>query len=78
MEQAQASQPTLSLANAPLPMDPKPGARVSIVSDDYGKDPVQGELVSIGPDHMTIRRETAKTAALQVHFPRWGYRIVLA
>jgi glutathione S-transferase len=75
VEQARSAQPTLALPNSPLPMDPKPGSRVSIVSDDYGKDPVEGDLISIGPDHMTIRRETAEAGALQVHFPRWGYRI---
>jgi glutathione S-transferase len=77
-EHARSAEPALASPNAPLPMDPKPGARVSIVSDDYGKDPVQGDLVSIGPDHMTIRRESAEAGTLHVHFPRWGYRIVPA
>lgn len=42
VDQARAAQPMLAFANAPLAMDPRPGARVSIVSDDYGKDPVRG------------------------------------
>ena len=55
---AHALRSPLDLPHAPLPTDPAPGARVSVVSDDYGKDPVTGDLVSIGPDHVTLRRET--------------------
>jgi glutathione S-transferase len=72
------AQPSLQLPNAPLPTDPKPGARVSIVSDDYGKDPVIGDLVSISPDHVSLRRETAEAGTLHLHFPRWGYRVIAA
>jgi len=74
--QAHAAEPSIELPNMPLPNDPKPGAHVSVTPDDYGKDPVTGDLVSIGPDHVIIRRETPETGALHVHFPRWGYRIV--
>ena len=76
--QARAAEPKIELANMPLPNDPKPGARVSVTPDDYGRDPVAGVLISIGPDHVIIRRETPETGALHVHFPRWGYRVIPA
>jgi len=76
--QARVAQPAIELPNAPLSTDPKPGSRVSVTPDDYGKDPVTGDLISIGPDHVVIRRETPETGALHVHFPRWGYRVVSA
>jgi len=75
---AKAAEPAFELPNSPLAMDPKPGARVSVTPDDYGKDPVTGDLVSIGADHVTIRRETAESGAVHIHFPRWGYRIIPA
>ena len=78
LAQARAAQPAIDLPNAPNPGDPAPGARVSVMSDDYGRDPVTGDLVSIGPDHVVVRRETPETGALHVHFPRWGYRVTPA
>jgi hypothetical protein len=76
--QARADAPTLDFPNAPNPGDPAPGSRISVTPDDYGKDPVTGDLVSIGPDHVVLRRETAETGAVHVHFPRWGYRVTPA
>jgi glutathione S-transferase len=78
LAQAKAASPAIDLPNMPLPGDPAPGARVTVTPDDYGKDPVAGDLVSIGPDHVVIRRETPETGALHIHFPRWGYRVVAA
>jgi glutathione S-transferase len=75
---ARAAQPALALSNAPLPLDPPIGARIAVTSDDYGRDPVTGDLVSIGPDHVSLRRETPEIGALHVRFPRWGYRVVAA
>ncbi|MDP3736560.1 MAG: hypothetical protein Q8R02_04175 [Hyphomonadaceae bacterium] len=75
---ARVAQPVLNLPNAPLQLDPPVGTRITVTSDDYGQDPVTGDLVSIGPDHVSLRRETPETGVLHVHFPRWGYRIVTA
>ena len=75
LTQARGAQPTIDQPHAPLPMDPAPGSRICVTPDDYGKDPVTGELVSIGPDHVVLRRETPETGALHIHFPRWGYRL---
>jgi glutathione S-transferase len=76
--QAKAARPAIDLPNFPTPIDPKPGQRVSVTPDDYGKDPVTGEIVSIGLDHIILRRETPETGVLHVHFPRFGYRVVAA
>jgi len=42
------------------------------------KDPVSGDLISIGADHVTISRETPEAGTVHIHFPRWGYRVVPA
>ena len=75
---AHASQPAIDLPHAPNPGDPPLGARISVAPDDYGKDPSTGDLVSIGPDHVVLRRETLEAGVVHVHFPRWGYRVTLA
>jgi glutathione S-transferase len=74
---AKGAQPAFELPSSPLAADPKPGTAVTVTPDDYGKDPVSGDLVSIGADHITIRRETSETGPLHLHFPRWGYRLIL-
>lgn len=75
---AKTADPAIAQPHAPLLGDPERGAQISVTPDDYGKDPVSGELVSIGPDHVVLRRETPQTGALHVHFPRWGYRVLPA
>lgn len=78
LAQARGAEPAIELVNAPNPGDPVLGARLSVTPDDYGKDPVTGDLASIGPDHVVLRREAPETAVVHVHFPRWGYRIAPA
>ena len=75
---ARRTEPSLTPPHAPNPGDPPLGARVSVAPDDYGKDPSTGDLVSIGPDHVVVRRETPETGRVHVHFPRWGYRVTPA
>ena len=73
---AKNASPSFSLPAAPGPGDPTPGARVRVSPSDYGTDTVEGDLLSIGLDHVSIRRETPETGAIALHFPRWGYRII--
>jgi len=76
---ARAAEPCYRFADArPSPIDPALGTRVSVAPTDYGVDPVVGELVSIGRDHVSVRRATSETGDVVVHFPRWGYRVLPA
>lgn len=79
LEAARTAEPSPAIAaalgHAPLPIDPPLGDRLRVTPDDYGQDPVEGELAAIGADHVTLRRETPEAGVVHVHFPRWGYRI---
>jgi glutathione S-transferase len=54
------------------------GARVSVVPDDYGFDPVAGELVSSSVHEVAVRRTDPALGEIVVHFPRIGYRVLTA
>ncbi|KJC46717.1 hypothetical protein UP09_11890 [Bradyrhizobium sp. LTSP885] len=61
------------------PADPngrKPGDRVGVLPDDYGKVPVHGEIVSLSAQHIAIRRTDARAGEVVVHFPRAGFLVV--
>lgn len=75
---AKSARPGFALPNQPGPGDPAPGARVIVTPDDYGCDPVAGDLVFIGLEHVSIHREAPETGDVVQHFPRWGYRVTLA
>ena len=58
------------------PHDPngrKPGDRVTVSADDYGRDPIEGTLVAANAHRVVIAREDPALGALQIHFPRVGY-----
>lgn len=54
------------------------GARVTVTPDDYGRIPVQGELVTLTLREVAVRRVTPETGEVVVHFPRSGYRVAPA
>ncbi len=54
------------------------GARVTVTPDDYGRIPVEGELVTLTVREVAVRRVTPETGEVVVHFPRWGYRVAPA
>jgi glutathione S-transferase len=61
------------------PADPngrKPGDRVGVLPDDYGKIPVHGEIVSLSAQHIAIRRTDERAGEVVVHFPRAGFLVV--
>ncbi len=61
------------------PADPlglKAGDLVSVAPDDYGRDPVAGELVTLSLHEVAVRRTDPLAGTLLVHFPRIGYRIL--
>ncbi|HYW03477.1 MAG TPA: glutathione S-transferase [Gammaproteobacteria bacterium] len=49
------------------------GERVNVTPDDYGRDPVSGELVCCSFHEVAIRREDPRVGEVVVHFPRAGF-----
>lgn len=61
------------------PEDPngrRPGDRVAVVPDDYGKIEVKGEIVSLSAHHVAIRRQDERSGETVVHFPRAGFMVL--
>jgi len=54
------------------------GEHVNVVPDDYGFDPVGGELVAADVHEVALRRMSPETGEVVVHFPRAGFRVVRA
>jgi glutathione S-transferase len=54
------------------------GARIAVTPDDYGFDPVAGELVAASFHEVAVRREVPGLGQLVVHFPRIGFRVTAA
>jgi glutathione S-transferase len=61
------------------PDDPngrKVGDRVVVVPDDYGRDEVGGEIVSLSAQHIAIRRTDERIGEVVVHYPRAGFLVL--
>ncbi len=54
------------------------GASVTVMADDYGRDPIAGRLVAATPDRIVIARDAGELGVINVHFPRAGYFAVPA
>ena len=54
------------------------GDRISVMPEDYGMDPVVGELVYSDPHEIAIRRTDERVGEVVVHFPRQGYLVFKA
>ena len=57
------------------PLALREGERVSVTPDDYGKEPVLGQLVSLQINEVAVLRHDARVGDVVVHFPRIGYRV---
>lgn len=76
-----AKAATPSPAREADPFDPngrKPGDRVSVMPDDYGRDPVIGEIVFSTAHEIAIRRHDPAVGDVVVHFPRAGFMVMPA
>ena len=63
------------------PADPngrRVGDRVAVTPDDYGRIEVVGEIVSLSPQHIAIRRHDERAGEIVVHFPRAGFLVTQA
>jgi glutathione S-transferase len=56
----------------------QPGMRVTVTPDDWGFDPVEGEIVGIGTDTIGLRRDDPAIGTVTVHFPLRGFEIKAA
>ncbi len=73
-----AQQATSTSESAVDPKDPLGLAaedRVTVTPDDYGRVPVDGALVGLSTQDVSIRRHDDRAGTVVVHFPRGGYRI---
>ncbi len=58
------------------PGDPSglsPGASVAVRADDYGRDAIEGRLVAVNAERITVARDAGELDLIHVHFPRVGY-----
>lgn len=63
------------------PHDPngrQPGDKVTVAADDYGRDPVAGEIVFSNAREIAIRRTDPHVGDVVVHFPRAGFKVMPA
>ena len=70
---AAGAEPAAPRPSNPYPEDPPLGSLVRIRADDYGRDPVEGELVLIDTDEIALSRRDPQVGNVVVHFPRLGY-----
>jgi hypothetical protein len=74
-----AATPTTEQSeDASEPNGLRPGTRVSVAPDDYGRIPVAGVVVSSSAQHIAIRRRDPVAGEVVVHFPRAGFAVVKA
>jgi glutathione S-transferase len=73
-----ATPATKAAADAADPEGRKPGAMVSVVPDDSGRDPVTGELVASSAQEIVIKRNDPAVGEVMVHFPRAGFIVSAA
>ena len=63
------------------PFDPngrKPGDKVTVSADDYGRDPIAGEIVFSNAHEIAIKRTDPLVGEVVVHFPRAGFLVASA
>ncbi len=56
----------------------QPGARVTVTPDDWGFDPVEGEMAWIGADTIALKRSERAVGTVVVHFPLQGFEVKAA
>ena len=76
IEIARQSEPLAPAGDEPWAgRDFAPGQVVEIRANDYGRDPVVGEVVSSTRQEVAIVHQDASRGRVVVHFPRVGYRV---
>ena len=72
---AEQTTPEPVRPSKPFAEDPPLGTMVRIRADDYGKDPIEGELIFVEAEEIAIRRHDPRVGEIVVHFPRLGYDV---
>jgi len=73
---AKAAKPGAVTVDASDPSGLKAGQKISVTPDDTGRVPVEGILVGLTPDRVSIQRSDPRTGEVVVHFPRAGFVVV--
>jgi glutathione S-transferase len=74
---AREARPASAMQTDPRePNGLEPGLKVRVLPDDYGFEPVEGELVACSAQDVALRRSAPEVGEVVVHFPRAGYRIL--
>jgi glutathione S-transferase len=72
---ARSTPQTEELSDPNDPNGRKPGDKVEVMPDDYGKIRVSGEVVALSAQHIAIRRHDPRAGDVVVHFPRAGFLV---
>jgi glutathione S-transferase len=78
---AVAKAATPEAKSKPDPFEPrglKPGDRVTVSADDYGRDQIAGEIVFSDAHEIAIHRRDKDVGDVVVHFPRAGFVVARA
>lgn len=82
--QAMSSAEAIALAagrghHAPVSINPELGYEedeaVTVTPIDYAQDPVDGMLVGLSHERITVQRHDERAGTVNVHFPRIGYQL---
>jgi len=73
---AKAAKPGATTVDASDPSGLKAGQKISVTPDDTGKVPVEGVLVGLTPDRVSLQRHDPRVGDVVVHFPRAGFVVV--
>jgi glutathione S-transferase len=73
---AKVATPGVTTVDASDPSGLKPGQKISVTPDDTGRVPVDGVLVGLVSDRVSIQRSDARVGEVVVHFPRAGFVIL--
>ena len=73
---AKAAEPATTVFDAGDPSDLKAGQKITVTPDDTGRVPVEGVLVGLTSDRVSIRRSDPRAGDVVVHFPRAGFVVL--
>ncbi|MBI2736748.1 MAG: glutathione S-transferase family protein [Rhodospirillales bacterium] len=73
---AKAAEPGTTAVDASDPSGLEAGQKISVTPDDTGRVPVEGVLVGLAPDRVSIRRSDPRAGEVVVHFPRAGFVVL--
>jgi hypothetical protein len=75
---AHDASPTPVSARSGDPTGLRHGEKVVVAANDYGCDPVAGELLSIDEDVIILCRQDPAVGMVHLHFPRVGFDVTAA